>query len=331
MPTLTGVAAARIGFVLARIVVPLWILTGAIFKLYERVPDNLPSVIFQAGKDAGIDLDLLLRVLIGLELFAAGVMLLVPRLARAMAIFMLSAFCLIIALEMWRRATSCGCFGSIKIKPWQMLIIDGSLLLGVLIFPWRSRSFSDGQAQRLWAKPMLVSAILAVAGLGVAFAVPERPPVAQPVPQGESLADPRVNPSPSPLPASWYVQDATGWVGKPWREIDLFQMMPQWPSNMDRGKRFVIFYSRTCDHCETMFWEDLIIPQAAPVTAVEIPASPTQMTAAEAWEMPATPCEMMSLPLGPHWTITSPLAVTVENGIVICATEADHKKCMGIP
>src|SRR5262245_7833377 len=121
---------SKAGIVLTRIVVPLWVLAGAAFKLYERTPSNLPVVILQGAKKAGVDdLGMLLRTLIGLEFFAVAVMMLVPRLSRAMAIFMLSCFCAILLGDIAMKASHCGCFGSLPIKPWQMLIVDGSLLL----------------------------------------------------------------------------------------------------------------------------------------------------------------------------------------------------------
>jgi hypothetical protein len=154
-----------------------------------------------------------------------------------------------------------------------------------------------------------------------------QPDVAQP-------ADAAVNPSPQPLPSNWFTNEGqvAGWVGKPWREVELFQLMPRWPRDLDTGKRFVVFYSRTCEHCQAMFSEDLSRPLAAPVTAIEIPDSRTQMTSSSAWPMPQTTVnvELMSLPLGPLWLITPPLAITIENGIVTCAEETSHKKCFGL-
>jgi hypothetical protein len=161
--------------------------------------------------------------------------------------------------------------------------------------------------------------------------VPQLPLKVQEAIERDGPNDPTVNPNPAPLPASWYAADLSAWIGKPWRQIDLFKLMPRWPSGMDQGKRFVVFYSRTCEHCEQMFQEDLIFPLAAPVTAVEIPASATQLTDEGAWDMPPTDCELLPLPLGCRWIINAPLTLAVENGIITCATEGDHKECMELP
>lgn len=129
----TGSTPLRIGQVLTRIVVPLWVLAGATFKLVERSPENLPSQIWKTAAGWHIDLFQLLAVLIALEIAIAAVMIFLPRLSRIAAIFMLGVFCLVLLNEMRvGNVTSCGCFGKIPMPPWVMLIIDGSLLLAVL-------------------------------------------------------------------------------------------------------------------------------------------------------------------------------------------------------
>lgn len=376
MTVSTASSMNPLGASLVRIVVPLWVLAGAAFKLYERNPGNLPSVILANLKDH-IDAMLQLRILIGCELFAVGVMIFVPRFARAMAIFMLTCFCVILVGEMIRGATKCGCFGSLPFKPWHMLVIDGSLLLGVLIFTWPRAHPAPGLAPP--AKPsygasLVACLVLAAAGMSVALAVPTQKPVEQvalqagsagagatdasnaeqaattpatdqgaasrrdpaPEPPTQPATAPlasNINPSPKALPATWYTTDMDQWIGKPWRDIELFQLMPRWPKDLDSGKRFVIFYSRTCEHCQAMFEQDLILPHGAPVTVVEIPQSRTEMRAEGAWPMPPglLDIEFLQLPLGVNWLIQPPLAIAVENGKVTCAKEGDHKPCMGIP
>ncbi len=113
----------KVGTVLCRIVVPAWVLTGAVFKLLSGTPATLPQLFQDTAKDLGIAMDPLLYTLIALELFAVGVMLSIGRFARLMAGFMLGSFCLILIGEMIKKAESCGCFGgTIEIKPWQMLV-----------------------------------------------------------------------------------------------------------------------------------------------------------------------------------------------------------------
>jgi hypothetical protein len=282
--------------------------------------------------DAGVDLETLMRVLIGLEFFAVGVMVFVSRFARAMAIFMLGCFCAILAWEIWRQQTKCGCFGSIKLQPWQMLLIDGSLLLGVILTNPNARKHGGeaAAARRSFAGVLAAASLLLVLGLAVSFAVPQRPDTAQ-TPQPADVTDPTINPNPLPIPNSWYTRDMDKWVGQRWRDLEIFQIMPRWPKAMDEGKHYIVFYSRTCEHCEEMFRYDLIVPLDGPVTAVEIPFSKTEMRPADAWAMPeSAPMEHLELPMGCNWIVQTPLVIAVQDGKVICAIEGDHKPCMGL-
>ena len=125
------------GCFLTRILVPLWILTGATFKLFAQTPSTLPLyTILNPAKDRGIDLGILLNMLIGLEFLAIGVIVFMPRLSRLMAGFMLGSFVLILTNELFQGAESCGCLGGkITIHPGVMMGIDGILLLGVILLP----------------------------------------------------------------------------------------------------------------------------------------------------------------------------------------------------
>lgn len=140
------------------------------------------------------------------------------------------------------------------------------------------------------------------------------------------------NPAPLALKKNWFVTDVSAWVGKNWRDVDLFQHMPTWPAGLDEAKRYVVFYSRTCDHCEEMFEMDLAphADRARMTTAIEIPESRDVMTSPDAWAMPETACTLAALPLGMNYIITSPLVLRLENGVVACATEGEHAECMEI-
>jgi hypothetical protein len=325
----------KIGFALIRIIVPLWVLTGAAFKLVSGDPRTLPQHTFvEPARDLGIGLGGLLYTLIGLELLAVGVMILLARLARPMALFMLTAFIVILLNEMRMGADACGCFGgTIPVKPWQMLIADGVLLAGVLLFRPRlpEGSMSIGRA-------VPIAALLAVAGLGVSFgaaAVLHKQTEQQRIVNDTEDDDPTINPSPRTLPSQWWTTNLDDWIGRPWQEIDLFQMMPRWPKGMDEGTRYVIFYSRTCSACQVMFEEDLLFyPPDAPLTAVEIPDGPRRLRSPDAWPLAHEDfpeIEFLELPLHPHWIIQSPLAVRIEDGLVACVQEGEHKECLDMP
>ena len=89
-PPTSASASAIIGWITCRIVVPLWVLTGAIFKLNELdwklLPPPVRSTCEWIGSGLGQDPDLWLgfsmRFLIGTELLLVGLMFASTRLAR---------------------------------------------------------------------------------------------------------------------------------------------------------------------------------------------------------------------------------------------------------
>jgi hypothetical protein len=338
-----GPIPRAIGTALSRIIVPLWILTGVVFKLNAGAPSTLPLTLTMPARDLGIPLGTLLYTLIGLEIFAVLVMVLLPRLARPMAIFMLASFCAILIGEMIRGAESCGCFGGgMTIQPRTMLVADLLLLVGVILFRPAAGPGTAGASSVLSARTGGIAAGALAGGLAMSFGIGtmlhggERPQdalVDETADVEGAERDPTINPSPRNLPHFWYARDIETWVGRPWRELELFQFMPRWPKDMDEGKRYVVFFSRTCGHCQDMFELDFIVPLAAPVTAIEIPHSERQLISPDALFEPVADAvtELLALPLGPNWNmIQAPLAMRIENGIVTCAREQDHRRCMEI-
>ena len=317
---------AKLGQILSRVLVPGWVLTGALFKLHEASPRLLPRETILNGADTlGIDLYLLLAVLIGLEFFAVAVMLCISRLARPMAIFILSVFCLILIGEMaLGNLSSCGCLGGNSPPPWMILLIDGGLLFGVVIFD-PSRLIPARPPR--W--PIVPALVVTIGGFVLSFMTvlpigqPKvQPPVSGPVPDGV------VAPA-TTLPPYWFPPDVATWVGKPWTDVDLISYMDPKPSGLDSGTRYIVFYNRTCDHCEDMFREDLVDPQLADmVTAIEVPDSKERFRSPNAWVMPFNDAELLALPVGCDWIMTTPLALRIVDGVVECATEGDHRECM---
>jgi len=318
---------ARIGQVLSRVIVPGWVLTGAAFKFMEASPSNLPAkTILWLAERLHLDFNWTLVVILGLEAMGIAVMLCLARLARPMAIFLLSVFCLVLIGEMVQgNVTSCGCLGSVKMPPWVMLAIDGSLLLGVLFFD--PSNLIRVAPPRY---PIVIALILTVGGFGASYW--KIIYTAQPAPTatGNETVPGGTVPITNMLPAYWFKSDLSEWVGKPWTEVDLLTYMARKPSGLDKGKRYVVFYSRTCDHCEDMFIDDLRSPEMiSMVTAVEVPENKTVLTSPNAWwPGPSEAFELLSLPLGCDWIITTPLTLRIVDGVVECATEGDHRECM---
>jgi hypothetical protein len=155
-----------LGMILCRIVVPAWIMTGAVFKLVEAKPSLLPRGIIQDGARLGVNLDYLLATLISLEFFAALVIFFVGRLARVTALVMMSIFVLVLIREIAAGRTSCGCLGAASPSPWVMLAVDGVILLGLIFLKPRPLAMLD---RARW--PYVAVAILSLAAAATSFAM----------------------------------------------------------------------------------------------------------------------------------------------------------------
>ncbi len=133
---MTPASAAKIGQLFCRMIVPAWVLTGALLKLWEANPQNLPQeTILKAAVSLGIPLDYLLATLIGLEFVAVAVMVTLLRQARLVGALVLGVSCLVQFGELvLGNALSCGCMGAYSLAPWKIILINGTLLTAVLIF-----------------------------------------------------------------------------------------------------------------------------------------------------------------------------------------------------
>jgi hypothetical protein len=159
------------------------------------------------------------------------------------------------------------------------------------------------------------------------------PPPPDPAAPGLSSSDPSSReraPEPLPLPTYWFESDYQTWIGRHWTEIDLFRFMDVPPEGLNDGKWYVVFYGRTCDHCEAMF-RDVLAPNpefASRVIAIEVPTENDGTVPAGAWEVPPTACRMTRLPSGVDWIITTPLSLRIEDGFIVCAEEGDVAACL---
>jgi hypothetical protein len=322
------------GTVLCRVVVPAWVLPGAITKLVTRDPFLLPTNIVKATKTlAGIVspqnpemvLDLVMRSLAGLELLAVVLMVLVARASRGVAIFMLSVFCLILIGEMVVGAASCGCFGSLPIKPWQMLIADGALLAGVLLL----KPASDQWLASARRGPVLASVIVAaVAGFGFSFGTPPRD-----IGGGDGVTPPTNNPPVTPTasgcpplptrgtPQPLYFPNYDTWVGLCWTQVPLAQFAGPLPPDFNEGTWYVIFYRKNCDHCHELLERFFTGPLKIRTLAIATPERSGFPALIDQLPMPCTECVLRELPIGPDYAMQSPVLVRVKDGVVECAAE----------
>lgn len=318
-------ATRHVGTVVNRIAIPLWIGAGLTFKLREFTPSTLPQWISElAGNIAGTTEavstnDVLLYGLITLlvvEALAFVTMVFSARFARAMAIFMMSAFCVVLLVE-WAMygISDCGCFGGKSPPLPVMLGIDASLLVLAIIFRPAERVHA--------ALPALMTAAL-IAGVGIALLTkPERmyddTDLDDDEPDDEQVDPdtPRDRPAErQPAPRGWYAPEMNQWVGKRWDELEFAQFLRRWPENWHEGTHLVFFYRRDCHVCHEL--GELHFASDPPHTTT-LYAVPEPDGFPEGDPVECADCPEMELPIGTEWLITTPALVRLEDGVVTCA------------
>ena len=83
-------------------------------------------------------------------------MVLLPPLARWIGVAMLTAFVPVLVGDLLLGASSCGCFGAVKVSPWVTLVMDVTFFLGLLLLGRRE--------PRLALTPNLPTSRVLVAG-----------------------------------------------------------------------------------------------------------------------------------------------------------------------
>lgn len=161
-----------IGTVVCRVVIPLWILAGAGFKLAARDPNLLPKPV----KDAIIALhgqigvapleefmSATMRSIIAVEVLLAAAMIFLPKASRLLAIATLGLFIAILGSLVATGQDQCGCFGAGGPSPRWMLAIDSAMFVAAVFFGPSHRGASG-----------TAFGFMTVIGTALAFGVPEK-------------------------------------------------------------------------------------------------------------------------------------------------------------
>jgi uncharacterized membrane protein YphA (DoxX/SURF4 family) len=355
----TDSAQSILGLITCRVVVPLWVLTGALFKLNELdwklLPPPVRSTCEWIGSAIGQDPDLWLgfsmKFLIGTELLLVGLMFASTRLARPIAAAIMALFIVILCIVLAQGYDSekgmqsligsdCGCFGSAGPPASVMLLIDGFLLGCVLLFkPRISREQSPGY---------LIGAFLVSAAIGysIAFLTPERTlentsqvsTLQNSVPSANTTAEeaaPLVDEQGWPLPPATLKQNYyprfNKWVGQRLQDQEVAQLLPRpIPLDLNAGEKMVVFYRGDCDHCQEMFLTYFSDPELpTPTLAVDVmDYAPEGLL-----EFYCDACARAELPSGPSYLIQTPVVLRLKDGVITCitdgsATDEETEQCI---
>jgi hypothetical protein len=305
-------AGATVAVLLARVVVPLWLLAGAVLKLADASPSHLPAALIKGAGGLGVNLMLVLQLSIAVELTVVGVMWLLPNLARVVGVAMLGLLLPVLVGDVLLGASSCGCFGAVEVHPAITLTLDVAFFLGLLFL---GRGVPALEMRSDQATPRVLAAGLwVVASFVVAFAL-----TGQPASSTEAAAI-GVESAAAGAPAEgYYMPDYASWIGKEWQSVPMASWIrPKDAVTLD-GTSYVLFYRKDCEHChellEVYFSESL----PAPTLAVAVPERAGFPE--HALSFPCTGCGTAELPDGVDWFLNTPVLVRLSDGVVQCAAE----------
>ncbi len=308
------------GIILARFVVPLYFTLGAVMKMIDASPTHLPAALIKASGAVGIDLMYLLQLSIAGELAVAGLMVLVPRLARPVGLFLLGAFLPVLIGDLALGASSCGCFGAVAIPPWITLIVDGGLFLGLWYFGRKAPSL---RVERILPTfPVVLAGCWVVLSFMIGFGV-DGGPVPNP---GEGNEESVSGALPS---EGFFLPQLDSWIGRSWSDLDVAAWIEGVQPGAIEGTQYVLFYRKDCEHCHELMEAWFADQLPGPTVAIAVPEKngfPTE----NLQPFVCSDCSLAELPAGVDWFFQTPVLVRLEDGVVRCASAvtADDPKCL---
>jgi hypothetical protein len=315
----TGGTGGTIAVAFARVLVPLWLLTGAVLKLVDLSPTHLPASMIKWCGGLGIDLMFVLRFTIAAELIVAAVMIILPPLARWIGVAMLLTFVPVLIGDLVLGASSCGCFGAIKVSPWVTLVTDITFLFGLLVLGRREPRLA--LTAELPTSRVLIVGIWSLVSVVVAFGLSAPVPSAEgDTRDGSSVIGGGAAP---PLPADgYYMPQYEQWLGQDFVGLEITSWIANLSEDIDLGLQYVIFYRLDCEHCHELMERYFSGPLDQPTTAVAVPERdgfPTE----NLQPFECSDCRMAELPVGIDWFLQTPVLVRLMDGVVECAAEVD--------
>lgn len=257
-----------------------------------------------------------LRVLIGLELTAAGLCVVLRSLGAKVAwgCALATAFVSLAELAALNApgAVAAGAGASAMLVPAIVLAI-------AVLFLVTKTSPSDGPRQNA-----LSSAVLAIVVFTIMMGVATRLPVENTV-KTEAFAN-------QGLTAVDLAFES--WKGRTFADAGVAKHLPRLTAETLEGDAIVVFYNPKCGHCHEVFDRWLAKGRNEKIIAVMVPAADGALEAAgdgDVGDINCPTCVRLELPKGPTWLITTPSVAMLKDGVIRCTADKDFTSCLGAP
>ena len=357
-------------FYTCRLAIPLWLLAGATYKLIERNPKLLPPPVLSALQSMdGLFwltgtawLDTATRLIILCEFVLVAAMFCMPRLARTIAIAVLSLFCVILLslilpefqkggiAQAWKG--SCGCFGASGPNPVMMLGIDATLLILALLSQ-RTKKTPDVSIH--FGMPRC--AVLSLVSLSIVWLIPNRAEIQMPTDIAQAESDQsKVSPAPTPstsvattipttIPATIPATLSTtptptlAWPGFPQKAAPYYvPEFAKWVGvRLDAQDLARLMTPAPPASINTGTWFVMFYREdcehchellqnyfSGPLKTPTLTIAIPDTDPAASMEMPCSECQQRKLFKGPDYVLTTPVLLKVVDGIVtIVVTDPD--------
>ena len=335
----TSPTTASFATVAARLLVPAWIVVLAGLKMADGSTDALPVWLNGIAVRSGWSPLVTLRILLGMELLAAGLMLVVGSWARAIAIASMVAACFSAIASISAAPEQRGVIALNAI----VFVVSAVLLATVL----RGKKHVAGQSEQAGHAGHAGNAghaalarhadpadavgpglsvqwqiIAALAITVISAIVAAQLPIRVMDPSGPSLRLKR--------PADAVDLNFAKYVEKPLTESGVQKYLPALNAATMEGRHIVVFYNPACGVCHDLFREYFSGPLKTPVIAVLVPAPPEFRHAEsdQPEDIDCPNCERMALREGLTYLITPPTLVLVEDGIITCVAVRGPGDCL---
>lgn len=292
----------------------LWVLAGALFKLFAGSPTDLPSSLRVWLDEAGVQRGLFFRAAIAIELVIVICAVLRPRWGWMPLAALFVVFDIVLAPLVAAGEASCGCFGTaVPIKPATMMVIDTVLLVAILATrPWSAAPKGVGPA---W----LVALLVLVAVPYPFYRIKNQPVMV-------TKEDAEGGPTTHIEGARFITLEPKNWIDQVIFDTEVAQYLDWEKQNLPLDG-LVVFYRLTCSDCAEHMTQ--IVDQddfSRPILLVRVPekADDTATSPIQVWPE-GSHVTRVSLPTGPAWDLDTPAELVLEGALVISAKTKAHQ------